>query len=119
MNKEQIINLLKDDFEECTEKDTPTIDGYGGTFLNRGFIWANINGDNIYFKPKQKFPIVFEGDNYKFSINSHFNLIQEKYRNDGLKPHSDKDIEANQKALDKLKELRQLDLTPKTRGLND
>jgi uncharacterized protein (DUF1330 family) len=103
MNKEQIINLLKDDFEECTEKDTPTIDGYGGTFLNRGFIWANINGDNIYFKPKQKFPIVFEGDNHIFKI-------YENFRFEDISRvcfFTDKDIEANQNALNKLKELRQ------------
>ncbi len=107
LTKEQIINLLKDDFEECDIAEANYID-CNGYFLNPGYLkFITENLSTIYFKPKQKFPIVFEGDNYKFSINSHFNLIQEKYRNDGLKPHSDKDIEANQKALDKLKELRQ------------
>jgi len=69
ITKEKLKELLKDEFEECTKEDEPTHDGYGGTFLNQGFIWTNLDGENIYFKPKQKFPIVFEGEHYNFFID--------------------------------------------------
>lgn len=66
------------------------------------------NVKDIYFKPKQKFPITFEGDNFKFKIFSDLTFICSPIfkNNEHTSEFTPKDLEANQKALDKLKELR-------------
>jgi hypothetical protein len=70
---------------------------------------GNYETSYIYFKPKQKFPIVFEGDNFKFKIFSDLTLGCSAIfkNNEHTCEFTHKDIEENKKALDKLKELRQ------------
>ena len=110
MNKEKLKNLLKDEFEECTEEES-TINGFlKDGYLEFGFKNKDEKEIYFYFKPKQKFPIVFEGDNYNFKlvkIEDYFKLIVFSKENSKSIFFSQRDIEANQNALNKLKELRQ------------
>ena len=73
-------------------------------YLKKGYlgIYSDSDVKEIFFKPVQKFPIVFEGDNHIFKI-------YENFRFEDISRvcfFTDKDIEANQNALNKLKELR-------------
>jgi hypothetical protein len=106
MNKEELIKKMKEiGFEECSEEETLSIDSEisnGCIFISGYFLEKD-----IYFKPVEKFPIIFEGENYNFIIYK--DLFFKIERKDGLNRFNftEKDIEANQKALDKLRELRQ------------
>ena len=55
MNKEDIIQLMEDKFDEITEKEFDNFNYEDETAVY-------INGETLYFKPKQKFPIVFEDE---------------------------------------------------------
>lgn len=92
------------EYEECSEEEAYNKET---NYLKKGYlgIYSDSDVKEIFFKPVQKFPIVFEGDNFRF-------IIYETLRFDcaikdlELNSFTDKDIEANQNALNKLKELR-------------
>lgn len=121
MNKEELKELLKDDFEECDITEATHLDCNGYFILNPGYLkFITGNSSSIYFKQKQKFPIVFEGENMNFEIRLDNDKIpylfidSQRYYN-----LEEKDIEANKRALNKLKELKELDSTSKTRRLKN
>lgn len=105
--KEELKELLKGRFEECSEEEALSMDSE----ISNSCIL--ISGDllerDIYFKPVEQFPLIFEGENYQFviskEIGNSFNIKQRRIEESQY--FTDKDIKANQDALDKLKELRQ------------
>jgi len=103
--KEKLKELLKDEFEECTEEEATSYrDGDFIQIYTKFLSYRISDEETIYFKPKQKFPIVFEGENLDFIISSTLALrISFKHKKYIC---SEKDIEANKKALDKWEELR-------------
>lgn len=108
MNKEELKEKLKQiGFEECSEEEALSKNEF---YVNEGCIQVrtseNNSNDYIYFKPVQTFPIIFEGENYRFIIQDGLGLIH-IIKADKEDKYTEKDIKANQDALDKLKELRQ------------
>lgn len=73
-----------------------------------GLIYTNDKTKEFkFFKPKQKFPIVFEGANYDFIVYEHGKfLIKDNYYI--LKSYLDEDIKAGFDAFKKAMEIRGL-----------
>lgn len=106
--KEELKELLKGRFEECTKEEATYINEYN--YLRNNCIkFKDEQGNIIYFKQVEQFPIIFEGDNYQFviskEIGNSFNIKQRRIEESRY--FTDNDIKANQDALDKLRELRQ------------
>ena len=62
MNKEEARELLKDKFEEIDDFEYRDLN-------NSGELRIYTDDGLLYFKPKQKFPIVIKNFDYTFSIN--------------------------------------------------
>lgn len=108
MNKEELKELLKGRFEECTKEEATYITDYN--YLRNNCIkFKDKQGNIIYFKPVEKFPIIFNGDNFQFRIEEFDNsfTIKIKGNNDYYRYFTEADIKANKDALKKLEELRQ------------
>lgn len=107
MTKEELKEILKGRFEECTKEEAHYNTEYN--YLRNNCIkFKDEQGNIIYFKPVEQFPIIFEGDNFKFKIFSDLTFgCSPIFKNNEHACFTPKDIEANQKALDKLEELRQ------------
>lgn len=104
INKEELRELLKDDYEECSYQEATNANE---TYKDNGLCYFLEDGW-IYFKPKQLFPIIFEGDNYRFKIGVGENkiyLISSHIIGNPL-AYTEKYIEENKKSLAKLEELR-------------
>lgn len=106
ITKEELKELLKGRFEECSEEEALSMDSE----ISNSCIL--ISGDllerDIYFKPVEKFPIIFNGDNFQFRIEEFDNsfTIKIKENNDYYRYFTEADIKANKDALKKLEELR-------------
>jgi hypothetical protein len=61
MKKEEILVMM---YEKGYEVDNSE----EGTF-NSERLCISANGDNLWFKPKQRFPIVFENKNYVVNVD--------------------------------------------------
>ncbi|MCK5633426.1 hypothetical protein KAH94_06730 [bacterium] len=63
MKKEEIKKLLENDFEEITIEEWEVRD------CGQGDLKVGFDGnDNLYFKPKQKFPIVYDSNDWKIEV---------------------------------------------------
>ena len=106
MNKEKLKELLKDKFEECSEEEAYDKET---NYLKKGYlgIYSDSDVKEIFFKPVQKFPIVFEGSYFNLEIDENLHILCDtcgdkfELTEDNLK----KDIEANKKALEELERL--------------
>lgn len=106
ITKEELKELLKGRFEECSQEEANWGD-FDEFVLKTGYLkfgGTQENPSDIFFKPVEQFPIIFEGENFRFIIGDDLKLVIESGMDCFF---TEKDIKANQEALDKLKELRQ------------
>jgi len=97
MKKEELRKLMKENFDEITQ------DGYARSW-RAGESSHPCEDGNLYFKPKQKFPLVFEDKHKKIEVDRDGNLdIYCLFQGDSIYFNSSKQVLFD--AVDKAKEL--------------
>ena len=101
MKKEEVRELMKDKFDEISEHQYASVDNVGECRIN------TLEG-YLFFKPKQKFPIIFKGKYFNFELTENGYINQEQFESVKWLHHrlDKKDIEAFLKVVEKSKELR-------------
>ena len=112
VTKEELIKKMKEiGFEECSYTEVYNSDG-----LKEGCLYINIfdkrfikHEGEICLKPVQTFPIILNGNNYQYQIldiDGEIRLFIFCNKYPSAQWLTDKDIQANKEALNKLEELR-------------
>lgn len=93
---------MKENFVEITYEE------YSHKPYENGDVRVDFIDTPLYFKPKEKFPIVFKGEYFGFEVpeNGHIILINTEDTNWISHRLFDEDILALEKAIEKSKELR-------------
>jgi len=104
MKKEQIRELMEDNFEEITGID------YEDICDDVGESKVHCEDGRIYFKPKQQFPLVYElSDDHRLEVDEYGTITLFDDDDDSIAladEDSDRDFEQLHEAIKKAEELR-------------